>query len=291
VLNQSILHVLCEGQQLDQVEQAQVVLRVKETLEVIAPTNFKKAHIYGRLAKEEQVLWFEAIQSNPDREVLWSERVKLKQPNLLKRWQNKDDTPVKLTRDVDLIGSFSNKEKAREKSQFEALMNRDQSPLKPWLPYIAIAVGLIGLLAMAILKGWGPFVGTIESPLSESPSSDPMAGEPPAANPPDSTSSALSPPAVPENSTTTTPPVSPDPAVPDNFYQAVSIANQMTGAGLEAKTPEQWVKVSAGWQQAADLMALVPPDHPRFLEAQQKVKEYQQNQKITLAQAKKSLSN
>ncbi|NJN76554.1 MAG: hypothetical protein HC796_10700 [Synechococcaceae cyanobacterium RL_1_2] len=115
VLNQNVLHVLCEGQQLDQGAQTQVVLRVKETLEAIAPTNFKKAHIYGRLAKEEQVLWFEAIQSNPDREVLWSERVKLKQPNLLKRWQNKDNTPVKLTRDVDLIGGFSNKEKSEGK--------------------------------------------------------------------------------------------------------------------------------------------------------------------------------
>ncbi|NJN76553.1 MAG: hypothetical protein HC796_10695 [Synechococcaceae cyanobacterium RL_1_2] len=166
-------------------------------------------------------------------------------------------------------------------------MNRDQSPLKPWLPSIAIAVGLIALLATAIFKGWGPFVGTEPGQLSETPSPDPVAVEPPAVTPPEPTPSSLSSAATPDNST----PTSPDPAVPDNFYQAVSIANQMTGAGLEAKNPEQWVKVSAGWQQAADLMALVSPDHPRFAEAQQKVKEYQQNAKITLAQAKKSLSN
>lgn len=52
------------------------------------------------------------------------------------------------------------------------------------------------------------------------------------------------------------------------FADAVRLAEQASAEGKVAKTSAEWLVIAAKWQQASDLMAVVPPDHPRYKTAQ-----------------------
>lgn len=63
----------------------------------------------------------------------------------------------------------------------------------------------------------------------------------------------------------------------DSFAQAVRLAEQAAREGKTAQSPEDWLVVAAKWQQASDLMAAVPGQHPRYTTATNRKALYRQN--------------
>ncbi|MEL7142598.1 MAG: hypothetical protein AAGL08_10325 [Cyanobacteria bacterium J06573_11] len=86
VVADGMLQVLCEAQSTEQLEKQAVVSRVREILENINPHRIRRVNINSRLVKEEQLLWLEEINRDPDNALLWSEVITLKQPFFLQRW-------------------------------------------------------------------------------------------------------------------------------------------------------------------------------------------------------------
>lgn len=89
ILADSILQLLCEAPTAEQLEQGPVVERVRAILEDISPRNIRKVNINSRIVREQQLLWFEEITRDPDNQLLWSELIKLQQPNPIARlWRD-----------------------------------------------------------------------------------------------------------------------------------------------------------------------------------------------------------
>lgn len=90
VLANGILQLLCEAKTVEQLSQPELVSRVQNILENIAPRNIRKVNINSRIVREEQLLWLEEITRDPQGQLLWSELITLKQPNPLVRfWQDR----------------------------------------------------------------------------------------------------------------------------------------------------------------------------------------------------------
>ena len=76
-----------------------------------------------------------------------------------------------------------------------------------------------------------------------------------------------------------------DPLGFDPFRQAVEIAGQAAIAGQTAQSSAEWIDLALQWQQAADLMAVVPPTDRRYKTAQNRVIFYRRNYKLAQQQA------
>lgn len=89
ILADGVLQLLCEAPTPEQLEQSTVVPRVQGILEELAPKHIRKVNINSRIVREQQLLWFEEITRDPENQLLWSELIKLKQPNPVSRlWQD-----------------------------------------------------------------------------------------------------------------------------------------------------------------------------------------------------------
>ena len=86
VVDNGILQLLCEAPSTDQLEKTAVVNRVRQILETISPHHISRVNINSRLVKEEQLLWLEEINRDPENALLWSEMITLKRPFFVKRW-------------------------------------------------------------------------------------------------------------------------------------------------------------------------------------------------------------
>ncbi|MGD1853428.1 MAG: hypothetical protein ACFB2W_04190 [Leptolyngbyaceae cyanobacterium] len=81
----SVLQLLCEAPTDKQLEKAVVVEDIRTILEGIAPRRIRRVKINSRLVQEQQLLWFEEINRDPDGQLLWAEMIVLKQPHWYKR--------------------------------------------------------------------------------------------------------------------------------------------------------------------------------------------------------------
>ncbi|ASC73190.1 uncharacterized protein XM38_041520 [Halomicronema hongdechloris C2206] len=91
VLDQGVLQLLCEAQRPEQLEQQTVVEQVRQILETIGPRHISKVNINGRIIKEQQLLWLEEIKSDPQKQLLWSQLIRLRRPNpLVRLWQDRN---------------------------------------------------------------------------------------------------------------------------------------------------------------------------------------------------------
>lgn len=90
ILADGVLQLLCEAPRAEQLEQAVVVERVQTILEDLSPRGIRKVNINSRIVREQQLLWFEEITRDPENQLLWSELIKLKQPNPVTRfWRDR----------------------------------------------------------------------------------------------------------------------------------------------------------------------------------------------------------
>ena len=250
-LAQNSLQLLCEAAQPEQLEQTVVVERVRQILEAISPRHIRRVKIYSRIVREHQLLWLEEVTHDAENHLLWSELITLKRPNLFKRLAEDLRAP---------------------KPKHPLPHPPAARPLRPrkngwrWLlggASLCLFLTLVGWTVGWTLKDWlgwklaNPF-GAVSS---QAESSVATTAEKPSGQ---------------------TFPVGQDP-----FAQAVRIANQATEDGKTAESSADWLELAAEWQRASDLMADVPIEHSRYLEAQEKVLEYHNNSEISLAQSER----
>jgi hypothetical protein len=249
ILNEGMLQLLCEANSPQQLEQTTLVTKVKQTLEAIAPNNFRKVKINSRIAREHQLLWLDEIKQDPEKQLLWCQEITLKRPNLFQRW--KQSAPTKT--EIPLKQQESGKKRKNYHPQ-------------PQKPNQKLMIGsIVGILA--IVGGW-----VLVEQLT--PNLKPQAKQ------------AVF--TVSERSQTTIIPKPPVTEETDHFAEAVRIAIEASAEGIKAENTAQWLDLAAKWQQASDLMATVPPDHPRYQEAQAKIKEYRHNSEIVIKKAQEN---
>ncbi|WP_224411083.1 hypothetical protein [Oscillatoria salina] len=89
VFSEGVLQLLCEAATVEQLEQSQLVARIKQILEAISPRNLRRVNINSRLVREEQLLWLEEINRSPETQLLWSQEIILKKPNIVQEFQQR----------------------------------------------------------------------------------------------------------------------------------------------------------------------------------------------------------
>ncbi len=250
VYDGGVLQLLCEGDIPSQLDQTTLPDRVKTILENLAPRGVRRVNINSRIVREQQLLWLDEINREPDK-LLWYQEINLVRPNFIKTMM--EDVQDSLKRS-DPIGGLSPRQQ-REKQQF-------------WRGIL----GGIGATTALILLTWAIFS------LTQQKNTD-------TAN--NSSNSAK--PAVQQAQKPTEPTKSaepPKPADSDSFGNAVRLAEESAALGAKAQSPSDWQTIADKWGKASDLMAQVPPSDKNYAVAQDRTKRYKDNQAAALAKAK-----
>lgn len=100
-----VLQLLCEAATPDQLDRATLIDRIRKILESISPRNIRRVNINSRIVREQQLLWFEEINRDPDGQLLWAQEIALKRPNFVKgmfedlreTFSDRDDLPKTLS--------------------------------------------------------------------------------------------------------------------------------------------------------------------------------------------------
>lgn len=242
VFASGILQLLCEAATPQLLEQSSLVDRIREILENLSPRNIRRVNINSRLVREHQLLWLEEISRDPENQLLWSQEIKLRKPNLFKR----------------LAAAYHERQAERKRALPRIAAPRSMQQPRQFKRGIVGGISLSVLLlaaVAAIYKG-------LNSPVPNSTAATTQAVASP-------TSSEATPAVTTskENANSTA----------DSFSQAVRVAEQAAAQGKTAQSRENWLVVAARWQQASDLMAAVPPNHPRYETAVNRTVLYRQN--------------
>ncbi|WP_017300253.1 hypothetical protein [Nodosilinea nodulosa] len=89
IQDSGILQLLLEAPTATALPKDAVVEQVRRLLESISPRGISRVNINSRIVKEQQLLWLDEIKRNPDKSLLWSEPIVLKQPNPMARlWRD-----------------------------------------------------------------------------------------------------------------------------------------------------------------------------------------------------------
>ncbi|NEP16109.1 MAG: hypothetical protein F6J97_04305 [Leptolyngbya sp. SIO4C1] len=265
VFADGILQLLCEAPTAEQLDQTFVVERVRKILEMISPRRIRKVNINGRIVREQQLLWLEEINRDPERQLLWSEMIVLKQPNLVRRLSRALEAP-------------------KHRSRFpKGVSESDLRQRKSFMR--GLAGGLSAALLLLLAVGWllrdrvaGPI--RVEQAAEEETGAIAQPEIAPAPSPAEPEPIETGEPAAPA------PAATPEPY--DPFARAVRLAEQAAVEGQSATTPEDWLQLAARWQQASDLMAEVPSTDERYAVAQDRVQAYQTNSTALLLRAEQA---
>jgi len=245
MLDGGVLQLLCEAASPDQLEQTPLVERIRYLLESIGPHNIHRVNINSRIAREQQLLWLEEIQRDPEQQLLWSQEVRLKRPNPLKRWWED-----------------------RQLARFDAAMtplprseSKSQKASRHFWRGMIVGGSSLGLLLL--LVGWAvsDWLGVRPDALFSQSANEVPAEPEPQTSP---VATAPSPAAT-----------APTPA--DPFVEAVRIAERAAADGQTATSPAEWLDLASRWQKAADLMAQVSADDGRYATAQNRIQLYGDN--------------
>ena len=247
-----VLQLLCEATQAEQLEQSHVVEQVQNILESISPRHVHRVRINSRLVQEQQLLWFDDINQDPERQLLWYEDITLNQPNLFQQlideiqdYWTQAHFPVK-SKSPDVF-------QIREQRQFQ----------KGLIGGVSLGVGAM-LLAVGLYHWFTTQSGfpTFEPRLMPTPETT-NTGE----NPPQQVLSPQS--------------------DKEAFNQAVRLATAAVLEGEEAQTSQQWRAIAEKWQEASRLMSQVSSDYDRYTTAQNRAALYQRNADVAIEEAEK----
>ncbi|MEC4803509.1 MAG: hypothetical protein SAJ12_06210 [Jaaginema sp. PMC 1079.18] len=249
VFDEGVLQLLCEAATVEQLEQEHLVKRIHSMLEELSPRNLRRVNLHARVAREQQLLWLEEINRDPENQLLWSEEITIVPPSFLKQLRQQ------LQSEENSRQKTKKKEITADLARSRHLKNNAQKFY--WQGAIGGILLTILLLGGAIaLYRWRDRDGV--EPLTQSvPTSSAVVSETVAATPSE-----------------------------DAFVKAVRLAEEAARLGQEAKSRAQWLNLAAQWQEAADLMQTVNPDDPRYSTAQQRVQQYRQNSEIAQQQAR-----
>jgi hypothetical protein len=100
-----VLQLLCEAATEEQLDRAVLTERIRKILESISPRNVRRVNINCRIVREQQLLWFEEINRDPDGQLLWAQEIALRRPNPIKgmfqdlreTFSERDDLPRTLS--------------------------------------------------------------------------------------------------------------------------------------------------------------------------------------------------
>ncbi len=280
ILQEGVLQVLCEAPTAEPLTRDALLPRVREILESIEPRKLRRARISSRIAQDQQVIWLEDIHRNPNSQLLWSEAIVLRRPNLFQRLSRR--SPARASTPKVLLLPPAD------------IVKKPKPPASEELTFWRGLAGGVLLSAISFLLGWGYqhwrvrnfglFSGAEpapEAPALSSPTSAAMPSPSPEAPPSPEPTTVLVPPET--GATSPPPPASPTPA--DPFAAAVRLAESGAVQGQTATTAEQWQALAQQWQQAAALMRAVPADDPRYPMAQERSQVYEQNSGVAQQRA------
>lgn len=261
VFDGGVLQLLCEARTKENLEKSTLVQRIKQILESIAPRNVRRVNINSRIVREQQLLWLEEINRDPENQLLWSEQIILKKPNVLKQ----------------IVRDFKENKKESRKAQLPQpqfsrylIVSNKSKPKKSFLGGIMNALGLCLILLSAGLLAYY-FLG---SKIQNSIETATLKYN----SPNESKIKSLKPTDI-KNKLQTSVNASPTTSQQledDIFYIAIRIANQAVEDRKTANTSDKWLNVAEKWQYASDLMAEVPSTHSRFKEAQSRIQLYKE---------------
>jgi len=254
VLDRGILQLLCEAEQERQLEQTPLVEKVTSILEAIAPRNIRRVNINSRLVREQQLLWLEEIQQDPEGQLLWSELIVLKKPGLLQQWSNNQQAQSPRKRKTPLP-NYTPSQLTREQRQFRRGIIGG-----------AIFSTLLVLAGLGVMSWW-------RTPNDSNAQNQPVV--------------ETAPPASPDTNAPETPNAASSAPAADSFAQAVRLAQAAANEGLTAQTEEEWLALAQKWQEASDLMAQVSASDDRYQIAQDRTVRYQENSQAAQREAEK----
>ncbi|MDY6938907.1 MAG: hypothetical protein SWY16_14700 [Cyanobacteriota bacterium] len=251
MLADGMLQLLCEASTTEQLERESLVARIQEILDAIAPRNIHHVNINSRIAREQQLLWLEEINRDPENQLLWSEKIAISRPNLFKRMAS------------DFSAHQAERSKTPLPKKLEAsIPKRRQNNFKNGIIWGS------GLTAILVL-GWLLF-RSLFSPVKMS---EVQARS--SVNAIDPTTETTSPSDAAVEST----------ADSDPFAEAVILAEQAAQDGQTAQSAAEWLELAAKWRKASDLMEQVSSDDPRYQTARERVQRYRQYSQMTQQKA------
>lgn len=247
-----VLQILCEAATANQLEPSELIGKVRQTLEAIAPRNIRRVNINSRIVREQQLLWLDEISRDPENQLLWSQEIILNKPNILRHILNEwhQNAAVQKTN----------------------LPTRSRGQQREQRQFWRGLVGGASASLMLLLGGWALY-SWLSAPK-------------PTATPAPSNLQAATPSAQVNRST---PQVKPG-TRQDSFLIAVRIAEQASQEGLTARSQAQWLELAARWQRASDLMANVSTEDSRYKTAQDRVVAYRKNKELALTKANEQLT-
>jgi hypothetical protein len=145
IFEDGVLQLLCEAAQEDQLEEISLIKEIKQSLEALAPRNIRRVKINSRIVREQQLLWLEEINRDPDNQVLWSREIILARPNIFKKLFGKSPYQKQ----------FANIKKADKKADLTKTKvssrrwQQEQTPL--WIGIVGGVGSTIVVLALAWL--------------------------------------------------------------------------------------------------------------------------------------------
>lgn len=266
IFDDGILQLLCEARTVEQLEQSSLVKHIQQILESIAPRNIFRVNINSRIVREQQLLWLEEINRNPENQLLWSQEITLVKPNIFKQIikefkertteQGKTNLPKPQSSRLSVI-TYNNKIK-------NFRVGRILGGVSFCMFFISLGVAMYALLGDKLKNPIQPEILNSLAPITTN-QKQPEAPSP-AASPNGSTFSA------------------------DSFAAAVRIANKASTTGKTATSSAQWLDLAARWQRASELMSAVPPNHSRYQEAQIRTRLYKKYSQAAEEESKKRSS-
>ncbi|MFB2934153.1 hypothetical protein ACE1B6_02650 [Aerosakkonemataceae cyanobacterium BLCC-F154] len=264
VRQNDLLQLLCEAEKADNLEKSTLVPQIQEILTTISPRNIRRARINSRIIQEQQLLWVEEINRDPESQLLWVEEIKLPKRHFWDRWAETLSEPkFSLGKQPTLKASLTPVERSRQQ----------------WRQ--GIIVGALFSLSISLV-GWALYHNLSQkgSQTTAQKSDSSPATLPNLSSPNQKISAAK--PVVQETSVSL--------PMKDPFVAAVKLAEQAVAAGQVAKTPAQWLEIAAKWQKASDFMSSVPANDDRYKLAQNRKVLYRQSSEIALKEAQKKRS-
>lgn len=273
IFDNGILQLLCEAPSREQLEQSSLVDRVQRILESIAPRNIRRVNINSRIVREQQLLWLEEINRDPENQVLWSQEISLVKPNRIKQF-------------IKSFGGIKAEYKQPKLPKYQysqvSRITKNQGHTKIFTTKIKIGFSLFSITLIAwfthslmgteqkhlTLKN-AKFSNSIQSWKANIYNS-PIVSRPtkPIANNPNNLKVAY--------------------PVKDPFTNAITIANKTTSAAKIAKTPTEWLEIAAQWQKASELMSTVPENHSSYKLAQDRTKLYKKYSQLAQKKGNKN---
>ncbi len=312
VVADGMLQLLCEASSPQQLEKNTVVARVRKELETISPQRIKKVKINSRIVREEQLLWLEEINRDPENAVLWSEIITLNRPFFIQRWIRdrhlKPAGPIfkDITKPEPYSASFSSKLIGGAslgllliaagwlfREDLSQIQSGDPSAIPNSTAMTATPEGTTAATSSdRVTAPIAPPTGSPTAPptaASQPNNGQALQGDRTADTTPTLPNTQPAP--VKQPSATAGGNAAPTPSanntgnVADAFAEAVRLAEQAGVDGQSATTAADWLDLAARWQKASDLMANIPAGNEQYAIAQDRLKFYQTNSQSALRQA------